>query len=73
MHGTIAGEYRAGHTSMTRRIPVGVGSIAPWDDGAWQRSRRPWPAAIPRHQAVRANSADHIKAPQGNADIFLEA
>ncbi len=32
MHGPIAGEYLAGHTSMIRRDPVGVvGSIAPWN------------------------------------------
>lgn len=32
MHGTVAGEYLAGHTSMIRRDPVGVvGSIAPWN------------------------------------------
>ena len=32
MHGAIAGEYLAGHTSMIRRDPVGViGSIAPWN------------------------------------------
>src|SRR5262245_55944325 len=30
MHGTVAGEYLAGHTSMIRRDPIGVvGSIAP--------------------------------------------
>ena len=32
MHGAVAGEYLAGHTSMIRRDPVGVvGSIAPWN------------------------------------------
>ncbi len=32
MHGTVAGEYLAGHTSLIRRDPVGVvGSIAPWN------------------------------------------
>jgi aminobutyraldehyde dehydrogenase len=32
MHGAVAGEYIAGHTSMVRRDPVGVvGSIAPWN------------------------------------------
>ena len=32
LHGTVAGEYLAGHTSMIRRDPVGVvGSIAPWN------------------------------------------
>jgi aminobutyraldehyde dehydrogenase len=32
MHGTVAGEYLAGHTSMIRRDPVGVvASIAPWN------------------------------------------
>jgi aminobutyraldehyde dehydrogenase len=32
MHGTVAGEYMAGHTSMIRRDPIGViGSIAPWN------------------------------------------
>jgi aminobutyraldehyde dehydrogenase len=32
MHGPVAGEYMAGHTSMIRRDPVGViGSIAPWN------------------------------------------
>lgn len=32
MHGAIAGEYMAGHTSMIRRDPIGViGSIAPWN------------------------------------------
>jgi aminobutyraldehyde dehydrogenase len=32
LHGTLAGEYLAGHTSMIRRDPVGVvGSIAPWN------------------------------------------
>ncbi len=32
MHGAVAGEYMAGHTSMIRRDPVGVvGSIAPWN------------------------------------------
>ena len=32
MHGTVAGEYMAGFTSMIRRDPVGVvGSIAPWN------------------------------------------
>jgi aminobutyraldehyde dehydrogenase len=32
MHGPLAGEYMAGHTSMIRRDPVGVvGSIAPWN------------------------------------------
>ena len=31
-HGTVAGEYLAGHTSMIRRDPVGVvASIAPWN------------------------------------------
>ena len=41
MHGTAAGEYLAGHTSMIRRDPIGVvGSIAPWNYplmmGAWK-------------------------------------
>jgi len=32
MHGPVAGEYMAGHTSMIRRDPIGVvGSIAPWN------------------------------------------
>lgn len=32
MHGTIAGEYLQGYTSMIRRDPIGViGSIAPWN------------------------------------------
>jgi len=32
MHGSVAGEYMAGHTSMIRRDPIGVvGSIAPWN------------------------------------------
>jgi aminobutyraldehyde dehydrogenase len=32
MHGAVAGEYTAGHTSMIRRDPIGVvGSIAPWN------------------------------------------
>jgi len=32
MHGSVAGEYLAGHTSMIRRDPMGiVGSIAPWN------------------------------------------
>jgi aminobutyraldehyde dehydrogenase len=32
MHGTVAGEYLVGHTSMVRRDPIGVvGSIAPWN------------------------------------------
>jgi len=32
MHGPLAGEYLAGHTSMVRRDPVGViASIAPWN------------------------------------------
>ena len=32
MHGLVAGEYMAGHTSMIRRDPIGViGSIAPWN------------------------------------------
>lgn len=32
MHGAVAGEYLAGHTSMVRRDPIGVvGSIAPWN------------------------------------------
>ena len=41
MHGPVAAEYLAGHTSMIRRDPVGVvGSIAPWNYplmmGAWK-------------------------------------
>ncbi|MCW5609544.1 MAG: gamma-aminobutyraldehyde dehydrogenase [Rubrivivax sp.] len=32
LHGPLAGEYLAGHTSFIRRDPVGVvGSIAPWN------------------------------------------
>jgi aminobutyraldehyde dehydrogenase len=32
MHGPVAGEYLAGHTSMIRRDPLGVvASIAPWN------------------------------------------
>lgn len=32
MHGPVAGEYMAGHTSMIRRDPIGVvASIAPWN------------------------------------------
>jgi aminobutyraldehyde dehydrogenase len=32
MHGSAANEYLAGHTSMTRRDPIGVvASIAPWN------------------------------------------
>ncbi len=32
MHGPLAGEYLAGHTSMIRRDPIGVvASIAPWN------------------------------------------
>jgi aminobutyraldehyde dehydrogenase len=32
MHGSVAGEYMAGFTSMIRRDPIGVvGSIAPWN------------------------------------------
>jgi aminobutyraldehyde dehydrogenase len=32
MHGSVAGEYMPGHTSMIRRDPIGVvGSIAPWN------------------------------------------
>src|SRR5262249_43562824 len=41
MHGPVAGEYMAGHTSMIRRDPIGGGgSIAPWNYplmiGAWK-------------------------------------
>jgi aminobutyraldehyde dehydrogenase len=41
MHGPLAGEYLAGHTSMIRRDPLGViASIAPWNYplmmGAWK-------------------------------------
>src|SRR5690606_37917409 len=32
LHGPLAGEYLAGHTSMIRRDPIGVvASIAPWN------------------------------------------
>ncbi|GAB4387651.1 gamma-aminobutyraldehyde dehydrogenase [Albidovulum sp.] len=32
LHGPVAGEYMAGHTSMIRRDPIGVvASIAPWN------------------------------------------
>lgn len=32
LHGAVAGEYLAGHTSMIRRDPIGVvASIAPWN------------------------------------------
>jgi aminobutyraldehyde dehydrogenase len=32
MHGSVAGEYLTGYTSMIRRDPIGViGSIAPWN------------------------------------------
>src|SRR5207344_1276903 len=32
MHGAVAGEYMAGHTSMIRRDAIGVvASIAPWN------------------------------------------
>lgn len=32
MHGSVAGEYMEGHTSMVRRDPIGVvASIAPWN------------------------------------------
>ena len=32
MHGSVAGEYLGGHTSMIRRDPIGVvASIAPWN------------------------------------------
>jgi aminobutyraldehyde dehydrogenase len=32
MHGAVAGEYMAGHTSMIRRDPIGVvASISPWN------------------------------------------
>ena len=32
MHGPLAGEYLAGHTSMIRRDPIGVvASVAPWN------------------------------------------
>lgn len=32
MHGAVAGEYMAGHTSMIRRDPVGVvGAVVPWN------------------------------------------
>lgn len=41
LHGPVAGEYLAGHTSMLRRDPVGVvAGIAPWNYplmmGAWK-------------------------------------
>ena len=57
MHGTVAGEYTAGHTSMIRRDPIGIiGSIAPWNYplmmAAWKLAPALARRQYHRHQAL---------------------
>ena len=69
MHGAVAGEYMAGHTSMIRRDPIGVvGSIAPWNYplmmAAWKLAPALGRRQYHRHQAVGADAADDAEACQ---------
>ena len=62
MHGPVAGEYLAGHTSMIRRDPVGVvGSIAPWNYPLMMAAWKLAPALAGGNtivlEAVRADAA----------------
>ena len=62
MHGPVAGEYLAGHTSMIRRDPIGVvGSIAPWNYplmmAAWKLAPCARRRQYDRDQAVGADAA----------------
>ena len=71
MHGPVAGEYMAGHTSMIRRDPVGVDRLdraveLSLDDGCLEACARPCRRQYHRHQAVGADAAHHAEARQGD-------
>ncbi len=75
MHGAVAGEYMAGHTSMIRRDPIGVvGSIAPWNYplmmAAWKLAPALGWRQHHRHQAVGADAADDAEACQDHRRDF---
>ncbi|MDQ0471284.1 aminobutyraldehyde dehydrogenase [Labrys wisconsinensis] len=77
MHGTVAGEYLAGHTSMIRRDPIGVvASIAPWNYPLMMAAWKLGPALAGGNTVVIKPSEQTpltlLKLARAIADIFPE-
>jgi aminobutyraldehyde dehydrogenase len=77
MHGPVAGEYLAGHTSMVRRDPVGViASIAPWNYPMMMAAWKLAPALAAGNTIVLKPSEQTpltaLKLAQHLAEIFPE-
>ena len=75
MHGAVAGEYLAGHTSMIRRDPIGVvGSIAPWNYPLMMAAWKLAPALAGGNTIVikpsENDAADHAETRQGHCRHF---
>ncbi|HEY2070658.1 MAG TPA: gamma-aminobutyraldehyde dehydrogenase [Rhizomicrobium sp.] len=77
MHGPVAGEYLAGHTSMIRRDPVGViASIAPWNYPLMMAAWKLAPALAAGNTVVLKPSEQTpltaLKLAQHLAEVFPE-
>jgi aminobutyraldehyde dehydrogenase len=77
MHGAVAGEYLAGHTSMIRRDPIGVvASIAPWNYPLMMAAWKLAPALAGGNTVVIKPSEQTpltmLKLAKAIADIFPE-
>ena len=77
LHGPVAGEYLAGHTSMIRRDPVGiVGLIAPWNYPLMMATWKLAPSLAAGNTAVLKPSEQTplstLKLAEDLADIFPE-
>ena len=72
LHGSVAGEYLPGFTSMIRRDPIGVvASIAPWNYPLMMAAWKLGPALAGRQhrgaQALRADAAHRAQARRRSA------
>lgn len=77
LHGPVAGEYLAGHTSMIRRDPVGVvGLIAPWNYPLMMAAWKLAPSLAAGNSVVLKPSEQTplttLKLAEDLADIFPE-
>jgi aminobutyraldehyde dehydrogenase len=77
LHGPVAGEYLAGHTSMIRRDPVGVaGLIAPWNYPLMMATWKLAPSLAAGNTVVLKPSEQTpltaLKLAEDLADIFPE-
>ena len=77
LHGPVAGEYLAGHTSMIRRDPVGVvGLIAPWNYPLMMAAWKLAPSLAAGNAVVLKPSEQTplttLKLAEDLADIFPE-